>query len=84
LERVNKGYDPEEATLAVLAKEGKLASQVQSVRTPSAEGGSAMTNLSDGDKSPDQLTMAEKLEALTAMEKSGELTQVLRQGINRS
>lgn len=82
LERVNQGLDPEEATLLVLAKEGKL--QNQPVKTPSAEGGSASTNVADGDKTLDQYTTAEKLSALQEMEKSGELIQVLRQGINRS
>ncbi len=85
LERVNKGYDQEEATLAVLAKEGKLGTQSvppPPAKTPSAEGGSAITNVIDGEKT--ELSMSEKLEALKGMEKSGELQQALRAGINRS
>lgn len=87
LERVNKGYDPEEATLAVLAKEGKLGNQTQfqpAPRTPTAEGGSAITNVSIENKSVDELSMDEKLTQLREMEKTGELVQALRQGINRS
>lgn len=84
LERVNKGYDPEEATLAVLAKEGKL-SQAQPVAKPVApEGGSAMTQLADGDKTINDLSREEKLTALKDLEKSGELQQALRRGINIS
>lgn len=86
LERVNKGYDPEEATLAVLAKEGKLSNQTQPLppqRTPSAEGGSALNQLNEGEKQLDQMNVKEKLEALQEMEKSGELLQALRSGINR-
>lgn len=85
LERVNKGYDPEEATLAVLAKEGKLGSQgTQQVFQPTIEGGSAMTQMSEGDKSTKDMSQDEKLLALQELEKSGELTQALRAGINRS
>lgn len=84
LDRVNRGYDAEEATLAVLAKEGKLTQAPQQVRTPSAEGGSAMTNISEGDKPLNDLTRDEKLSALQELEKSGELQQALRAGINRS
>ncbi len=85
LERVNKGYDPEEATLAVLAKEGKLGNQPQpQAQPPRAEGGSAVTNVSLGEKAVNDLTPAERLEALRELEKSGELAQALRQGINRT
>lgn len=83
LERVNKGYDPEEATLAVLAKEGKLAPQAPPPqRTESAEGGSAVTNVSVGEKSLSEMTMGDKLSQLQELEKSGELTRALRAGIN--
>lgn len=84
-ERVDKGYDPEEAMFAVLAKEGKLGNQAPAPsRTEQAEGGSAMTQLSEGDKTVNQLNEGEKLSALQELEKSGELTQILRAGINRS
>ncbi len=84
LERVNKGYDPEEATLAVLAKEGKLGQMSQPVVRQQVEGGSAMTQMSETDKSNKDMSSDEKLIALLEMEKSGELTQALRAGINRS
>lgn len=85
LERVNKGYDQEEAVLAVLAKEGSLETQAPIQQpTERAEGGSAMTQMFEGDKTPDQLNSNEKLERLLELEKSGELQQALRAGINRS
>ncbi len=85
LERVNKGYDQEEAVLAVLAKEGKLGNQPAPAPRPiAAEGGSAVTNVNVGEKSISDLSMAEKLEQLRELEKSGELQQTLRQGINRT
>lgn len=86
LERVNKGIDLEEATAAVLFKEGKLGNQVaQPVQRPvQAEGGSAVTNVSSEEKPLSEMPMSEKLAALQEMEKSGELTQMLRAGINRS
>lgn len=87
LERVNKGYDPEEATLAVLAKEGKLGGftpPAPQVRPQNVEGGSAMTQMPDGDKSLDEMSRNEKLDALLELEKSGDLLNALRAGINRS
>lgn len=85
LERVNKGYDAEEAVYAVLAKEGKLSqAQPEPVRHQGVEGGSALNNITEGDKPLNQLSENEKLTALLELERSGELTQVLRAGINRS
>ena len=81
LERVNKGYDPEEATLAVLAKEGKLAQQAPP-KPEGAEGGSAMTQIPEGEKTPGDMSMNEKLEALKQLEKSGELLRAMKSGIN--
>ena len=76
LERVNKGYDPEEAALAVLAKEGKLANQFQETggaaiqaRSTSVEGGSAGTTI-HGAKSPSDMSHAEKYDALSKLSAS--------------
>lgn len=80
MERVNKGLDAEEATVAVLFKEGKLAPMGSGVTTTaiSAEGGSAMTRV-DSDRSMGELTASEKLSALADLEKSeGALTAILR------
>lgn len=82
LERVNKGYDQEEATIAVLGKEGKFGIQPASQTPPRPEGGSAITNVSDEGKT--ELNIDEKLIALREMERTGELQQALRAGINRS
>jgi hypothetical protein len=81
LERVNKGYDPEEATLAVLAKEGKLA-MPEPPRPEGVEGGSAMTRIPEGDKPPGDMSTGEKLSALQELEKSGELLRAMKSGIN--
>jgi hypothetical protein len=81
LERVNRGYDPEEATLAVLAKEGKLEQQAP-LKPEGAEGGSAMTQIPEGDKTPGDMSASEKLEALQKLEKSGELIRAMKSGIN--
>lgn len=80
MERVNKGIDTEEATVAVLFKEGKLAPMGEGVGQTqiNAEGGSAMTYVG-GDKSSGDLTASEKLSALADLEKSeGALTALLR------
>lgn len=85
LERVNKGMDAEEATVAVLFKEGKLNNQPPiQTQTFSPEGGSSINQLSEGDKSPNDMNVNDKLIALQELEKSGELAQALRAGINRS
>lgn len=69
-ERVNKGYDPEEAAIAVLAKEGKL-NQPQP-KTQGAEGGSAQTNLGDGgNKAVSDMSQDERMNALLQAEKEG-------------
>ena len=82
LERVNKGMDAEEATIAVLYKEGKL-NQAPPAK-PQVEGGSSMTQMPEGDKLPSDMNLTEKRAALEEMEKTGELNRALRAGINRS
>lgn len=72
-EKVQKGYDPEDAALSVLAKEGKLTNQTAPVqRQPQAEGGSAPTDLGDGGmKGAKEMTQAERAEALMQAEREG-------------
>lgn len=80
LERVNKGYDAEEAALAVLAKEGKLNYQptppIQGSK-PQAEGGSAATTF-PGDKSLQDMSTEEKRNLLLEADKDGSLMSALR------
>lgn len=78
LERVNKGYDVEDAALAVLAKEGRLQAPVlETPRPDNVAGGSASTVLPEtGDKRVEEMTHEEKREALLQMEKEG--TNLLR------
>lgn len=82
LDRVNKGLDAEEATLGVLAKEGKLVNQAPQPVRQQAEGGSAITNVSEDDKTPQDMNVNEKLVQLQELEKSGELSRALRAGMN--
>lgn len=71
-ERVDKGYDPEDAVIAVLGREGKLGAQPVRQIQPNVAGGSAQTNLGDGgNKSVSEMTGAEKAEALMQMEREG-------------
>lgn len=66
-EKVMAGYTVEDATVSVLAKEGKLTSS-PSPRPDSPAGGSATTALKgSGEKSATEMTQAERLEALTQM-----------------
>lgn len=79
LEKVNSGYDLEDATVSVLAKAGKLnASQAQ---RSSPAGGSASTAIKAGDEKPvGEMTVTEKRAALLELERTnpGELSQTLR------
>lgn len=78
LERVNKGMDTEEATVAVLYKEGKL-----NIPTPQAEignvaGGSAI-NTPGVEKEYHDMNLDEKREVMMGLEKTGELERLLTQ-----
>lgn len=73
-ERVDRGYDPEEAALAVLAKEGRLGAQTPAPiqQNVNVAGGSSQTNLGDGgSKDIKEMTSAEKADALMQMEREG-------------
>jgi hypothetical protein len=78
-EKVMAGYDVEDATVAVLAKEGKLGTSTPVVEKETVAGGSATTAMSgEGEKSISEMTRDEKRAALT--ENQGDLEKVLRQG----
>lgn len=71
-ERVDRGYDPEDAVIAVLSKEGKLNQTDHPTPQPNVAGGSAQTNLGDGgSKDIRDMNNAEKAEALMQMEREG-------------
>ncbi len=80
-EKVNLGYDIEDATVAVLAKEGKLNATSERVQQPQAqvEGGSAPTTF-EGSKSTNDMKTDEKLDALRELDKTGGLANFLRGG----
>lgn len=79
-EKVDLGYSEEDATLAVLAKEGKLP-QVQAPEIPvvygEVAGGSAPTVM-EGDKGLGDMNLEEKRNALMEADKRGEVESALR------
>ena len=77
LEKVKAGYSTEDAMVSVLNKEGKLTTAPEHKAPPQAEGGSAGTQMV-GDKALDQMTAAEKFDALKEADKTGDLINALR------
>jgi len=78
-EKVMAGYDVEDATVAVLAKEGKLSPTAKVVERDTVAGGSATTAMSGtGEKSLHEMTREEKRAAL--MEDPGALDRALKRG----
>lgn len=80
-EKVLAGYSVEDATVSVLAKEGKLTNYTPiPTRSENPAGGSATTNLqSDTQKSLSEMTRDEKREALIKAEsEGGSLSSALR------
>lgn len=72
-EKAALGLDVEEATLLVLAKEGKYTPPVEPVAKESPIGGSASTGITDkGEKSYAEMSQAERLNLLKEMEAKGE------------
>lgn len=72
-EKVQGGYDVEDATIAILAKEGKYTPQIPVPERESAIGGSAPTNLvGSGQKGPEEMSQTERLSALQEMADKGE------------
>lgn len=64
-EKVAAGYDIEDAAVAVLNKEGKFVPQTPPpAPKESPAGGSAVTNISKGEKSLGEMTQEEKREIL--------------------
>src|SRR5258708_25430435 len=79
LEKVNAGYDLEDATISVLAKAGKLTNAPEPRESPA--GGSATTAMKSGDEKPlGEMTQAEKRAALIQSdeESPGSLCKILR------
>src|SRR3990167_3350457 len=76
LERVNKGMDTEEATVAVLYKEGKLNIPETKVDVGNIAGGSA-PNTPGVEKEYHDMSLEEKRDVMLDLEKTGELERVL-------
>ena len=73
-EKVLKGYSVEDATVSILASEGKLTSK--EVKVENVAGGSATVNqpVSGGEKPISEMTQAERRAELMEMEKRGEIS----------
>lgn len=72
-EKVALGLDVEEATMLVLAKEGKYSPPVQPLVRESAAGGSAATGITDSvEKKPGQMSRDELRAQLQEIESRGE------------
>lgn len=80
-EKVMQGYDVEDATVAVLAREGKLATPAaQQAERDTVAGGSATTALrGDGTKTLSEMTKAEKRAML--MDNEGDVESIMRRGL---
>lgn len=76
LERVNKGMDTEEATVAVLYKEGKLNVSQPQVDLGNIAGGSA-PNTPTAEKDFRDMNLEEKKGVMQELEKTGELERLL-------
>ena len=78
LEKVKSGYTPEDATVSVLNAEGKLSPITAPAPSYSAAGGSASTIIPQGERGADQMTQAERREALLKANESGELSEIIK------
>lgn len=77
-EKVNSGYTTEDATVAVLAAEGKFPAQETAPIVESAGGGSSSTVIPTSEKSPNEMTQEERRAALQEASDSGELAGIIR------
>jgi hypothetical protein len=74
LEKVNAGYDVEDATISILAKEGKYTPTAPKLDKERVAGGSASTAMSGNDsKTPKEMTQDERRAQLLELESQGGL-----------
>ena len=73
-EKVMKGYSVDDATISVLATEGKYNPVKKESSPENPAGGSAVTQHLTGDKSLSQLTQEEKRQKLIEAEQRGDLS----------
>ena len=74
-DKVLLGYSVEDATVAVLASEGKLVMPEPAAEPePNPAGGSAVNQPPTGEKKLEEMTLAEKREAVVEAERKGEIT----------
>jgi len=77
LEKVKAGYSTEDAMVSVLAKEGKLSTPEAPRPYVTVAGGSSPTVI-DGGKSPHEMSLEEKLNALKEADATGALANAIR------
>lgn len=70
--KVMAGYDPEDATVSVLSKAGKLTAP--KVDRDLSAGGSSATTISTEQKKPGDMTQSERLAALREAEARGDIS----------
>lgn len=73
-EKVMSGYTMEDATVAVLNREGKLQPQTAPIQRQSPAGGSASNALSGGAKSQTEMTRDERRQAIRDAEARGDIS----------
>lgn len=74
-DKVKSGYDIEDATIAVLNKEGKFQAPAQApTQQSNPAGGSAPNQVVSGEKPLSEMTLAEKRAMLLESEKRGEIS----------
>lgn len=73
LEKVNAGYDIEDATISILHKEGKFTSAQPQEQREISYGGSATTSMPNENKSVKEMSSNELRNELLEAEKRGEL-----------
>ena len=75
LEKVNAGYDVEDATISILAKEGKYNPAPPKVESERVAGGSATTTIrGSDDKTPENMSQDERRATLLDYEAKGEFS----------
>lgn len=72
-EKVNAGYDLEDATISILAKEGKYTPAAPQVEKESPAGGSAVNQIKNSDKPLNEMNKSEMRQKLQEAETRGDL-----------
>lgn len=80
-EKVLSGYTVEDATVAVLAAEGKYTPPAVEVPAENVAGGSAPIQLTGENKTVAEMSQEERRAQLVEADKRGEISQILQRGL---